>query len=99
MLTEEAHHLFVGETGVDRIVQRCGELAAAGKDARKEGAVPFELIQKYLNLWFSLSLDLFGGEVSSKAPDVFAAGLKGRFRADTLEARQAMGQSYRLAVP
>src|SRR5216684_284226 len=99
MLTEEAHHLFVGETGVDRIVQRCAELMAAGKDARKEGAVPFELIQKYINHWFSLSLDLFGGEVSSNAADFFAAGLKGRFREDTLGEHKAMGQIYRMEVP
>jgi len=99
MLTEEAHHLFVGESGVDRVVQRCGELMAAGKDPRKEHAVPLELIQKYINFWFSLSLDLFGGEVSSNAADFFAAGLKGRFREDTLEEHKAMGESYHLEVP
>ena len=99
MLTEEAHHLFVGETGVDRVVQRCGELMAAGKDPRKESAVPFPIIQKYINFWFSLSLDLFGGEISSNAADFFAAGLKGRFREDTLEEHKAMGQTYKLSVP
>src|SRR5256714_253864 len=99
MLTEEAHHLFVGEMGVDRIVQRCAELMAQGKDPRTSGAVPFDLIQKYLNLWFSLSLDLFGGEVSSNAADFFAAGLKGRFREDTLEEHKAMAEKYRMEVP
>src|SRR5438045_7856711 len=99
MLTEEAHHLFVGESGVDRVVQRCGELMAAGKDPRKEHAVPFELIQKYINFWFSLSLDLFGGEVSSNAADFFASGLKGRFREDTLDEHKAVGQTYRMEVP
>ena len=99
MLTEEAHHLFVGETGVDRIVQRCAELMAAGKDPAKEGAVPFALIQKYINIWFTLSLDLFGGEVSSNAADFFAAGLKGRFREDTLDEHKAMGVNYRMEVP
>jgi benzoyl-CoA 2,3-dioxygenase component B len=99
MLTEEAHHLFVGESGVDRVVQRTAELMAAGKDPRKEYAVPLELIQKYINFWFSLSLDLFGGEVSSNAADFFAAGLKGRFREDTLEEHKAIGQTYRLEVP
>src|SRR5207245_709619 len=58
MLTEEAHHLFVGEMGVDRVVQRTGELMAAGKDPRTEGAVPLDVIQRYLNQWFTLSLDL-----------------------------------------
>src|SRR5438477_10999798 len=49
MLTEEAHHLFVGEMGVDRVVQRTAELMAQGKDPRKEGAVPLDVIQRYLN--------------------------------------------------
>jgi len=99
MLTEEAHHLFVGESGVDRVVQRCAELMAAGKDPRKEHAVPLDVIQRYINFWFSLSLDLFGGEVSSNAADFFASGLKGRFREDTLEEHTGMGQTYKLEVP
>jgi benzoyl-CoA 2,3-dioxygenase component B len=99
MLTEEAHHLFVGESGVDRVVQRCAELMAAGKDPRKEHAVPLDVIQRYIHFWFSLSLDLFGGEVSSNAADFFASGLKGRFREDTLEEHKAMGQTYRLEIP
>ena len=99
MLTEEAHHLFVGESGVDRVVQRCGELMAAGKDPRKEHAVPLDVIQRYINFWFSLSLDLFGGEVSSNAADFFASGLKGRFREDSLDEHTAMGQTYKLEVP
>src|SRR5205085_9576508 len=99
MLTEEAHHLFVGETGVDRIVQRCAELMKEGKDPRTSGAVPFEMIQRYLNLWFSLSLDLFGGEVSSNAADFFAAGLKGRFREPEYEEHKALAQTYRLELP
>src|SRR5438876_2572540 len=39
MLTEEAHHMFVGETGVDRVVQRTAELMRSGKDPRQEGAL------------------------------------------------------------
>ena len=42
------------------------------------------MIQRYLNLWFALSLDLFGGEISSNAASFFAAGLKGRYKEDTL---------------
>src|SRR5437868_12440736 len=99
MLTEEAHHLFVGEMGVDRVVQRTAELMGQGKEPRKEGAIPLDVIQRYLNQWFTLSLDLFGGEVSSNAADFFAAGLKGRFREDDLAEHKAMGQSYRLEVP
>ena len=99
MLTEEAHHLFVGEMGVDRIVQRCAELMAQGKDPHTNGALPLDVVQRYLNLWFSLSLDLFGGEISSNAADFFAAGLKGRFRENDLEEHKAMGVTYRLQVP
>ena len=99
MLTEEAHHLFVGETGVDRIVQRAAELMKAGKDPRTSGAVPVDLTQRYLNLWFSLSLDLFGGEVSSNAADFFAAGLKGRYREQDQEEHKLLTQTYRLALP
>ena len=99
MLTEEAHHLFVGEMGVDRVVQRCAELMAQGKDPAREGAVSLSLLQKYCNLWFTLSVDLFGGEVSSNAADFFAAGLKGRFREDALLEHKALGQTYTLEVP
>ena len=99
MLTEEAHHLFVGEMGVDRVVQRTAELMAQGKDPRKEGAVPLDVIQRYLNQWFTLSLDLFGGEVSSNAADFFAAGLKGRFREDDQPEHKALSVTYRLEVP
>ncbi len=99
MLTEEAHHLFVGEMGVDRVVQRTAELMAQGKDPRKERAVPLDMIQRYLNQWFTVSLDLFGGEVSSNAADFFAAGLKGRFREDDQQEHKALSQSYRMEVP
>ncbi len=80
MLTEEAHHLFVGETGIDRVVRRSAELARndPNGEARPHGGIELSVIQKYLNLWFSSCLDLFGGEVSSNAATYFAAGLKGR---------------------
>jgi len=82
MLTEEAHHLSVGETGLQRIVKRTAELMAQnpGKDVKELGGIPLEMIQKSINYWYSYSLDLFGGEISSNAADYFAAGLKGRFR-------------------
>ncbi|HEX5706074.1 MAG TPA: benzoyl-CoA 2,3-epoxidase subunit BoxB [Pyrinomonadaceae bacterium] len=82
MLTEEAHHLFVGETGIGRVVKRTAELMREAErgDVRRAGGIPLEIIQKYINFWFSYSLDLFGGEISSNAADFFAAGLKGRFK-------------------
>ncbi|MFO0728616.1 MAG: benzoyl-CoA 2,3-epoxidase subunit BoxB [Myxococcota bacterium] len=80
MLTEEAHHMFVGETGVARTIQRTCELMKKNKneDVTKEGGVPLDLIQRSFNYWLSLSYDLFGGEISSNAASYFAAGLKGR---------------------
>jgi len=80
MLTEEAHHMFVGETGVGRVVQRSAELTKQSKngDPRELGGIDLPTLQKYLNLWYTLSLDLFGGEVSTNAANFFGAGLKGR---------------------
>src|SRR2546430_14862974 len=76
MLTEEAHHMFVGETGVDRVVARTAELmrTAPGGDVAKAGGLPIEMIQKYINLWFSLSEDLFGGEISTNASRFLGSG-------------------------
>ena len=80
MLTEEAHHLFVGDTGIGRVVKRSAELTKkADGDPRDLGAIPLEIVQKYINYWFTYALDLFGGEISSNAANFFAAGLKGRF--------------------
>jgi benzoyl-CoA 2,3-epoxidase subunit B len=80
MLTEEAHHMFVGESGVARVIERTAELMKkdASEDVTKHGAIPLDLIQRAVNLWCSLSYDLFGGEISSNAASYFASGLKGR---------------------
>ncbi|RMH04716.1 MAG: benzoyl-CoA 2,3-epoxidase subunit BoxB [Planctomycetota bacterium] len=80
MLTEEAHHLFVGQTGIGRVIQRTCEVMREHPDAdpREHGAIPLPLLQKYVNFWVSSSTDLYGSEVSSNAANYFAAGLKGR---------------------
>jgi benzoyl-CoA 2,3-dioxygenase component B len=98
MLTEEAHHLFVGEMGVDRVIQRTAQLMAEGKEPRAHGGIPLEIIQKYIHLWFTLSLDLFGGEISSNAADFFAAGLKGRFREEGYDEHKGLG-TYKMSTP
>jgi len=87
MLTEEAHHMFVGETGVGRVIQRtCEAMLAAGIDdpydvdkIRALGVIDLPTIQKKLNLHYTLSLDLFGREVSTNAANAYNAGIKGRF--------------------
>ena len=83
MLTEEAHHMFVGDTGINRVVRRTLEvMKELGTEdplaVRNAGAIDLPTVQKYLNFWFSSSLDLFGSETSSNAASYFANGLKGR---------------------
>jgi benzoyl-CoA 2,3-dioxygenase component B len=75
--------MFVGETGIGRVVKRTLEVMKeiGGDDPeaiRRAGAVDLPLLQRYLNFWFSSSLDLFGSEVSSNAASTFANGIKGR---------------------
>ena len=74
--------MFVGDTGLSRVVKRTAQLMKQNpdEDVRALGGIPLEIIQKYINFWFSYSLDLFGGEISSNSADFFAAGLKGRFK-------------------
>ncbi len=101
MLTEEAHHMFVGETGVRRVVQRSCELTKQSKsgDPRELGGIDIPTIQKYLNLWYSLSLDLFGSEVSTNAANYFAAGLKGRAKEEQFEDHIAKEGIYAMELP
>jgi benzoyl-CoA 2,3-dioxygenase component B len=81
MLTEEAHHMFIGETGVGRVVQRACEIMREHKtdDVRRHGGIDLATVQKYLNFHYTVSLDLFGSEVSTNAANFYTAGLKGRF--------------------
>jgi benzoyl-CoA 2,3-dioxygenase component B len=93
MLTEEAHHMFVGATGVGRVVKRtCEAMRAAGIEdphdiaaVRALGVIDLPTIQKKANLHYSLSLDLFGSEISTNAANAFTNGLKGRYREDKLD--------------
>ena len=83
MLMEEAHHMMVGVNGVARVVQRTLEVMMERKTEepdklRVAGAVDLPTLQRYLNFWFSSSLDLFGAEVSTNAASYFATGIKGR---------------------
>jgi benzoyl-CoA 2,3-dioxygenase component B len=92
--------MFVGETGVERIVQRTAELMKAdpNEDVTAQGGIPLDMVQRYLNLWFALSLDLFGGEVSSNAAQFFADGLKGRYQEDKYEDHLALTGAYHMPV-
>ena len=82
MLTEEAHHMFVGETGVGRVIQRACELMnEVGHDpaaVRKAGGIDLPTLQKYISFWSSSSNDLYGAEISSNSANFFGSSLKGR---------------------
>ncbi len=92
MLTEEAHHMFVGDSGVSRVVERtCQAMVDASlKDPADEapvralGVIDLPTIQRKLNLHYSLTLDLFGNEISTNAANAFHSGIKGRFREEKL---------------
>jgi benzoyl-CoA 2,3-epoxidase subunit B len=90
MLTEEAHHMFIGTTGVMRVVTRTcevmNELKTEDPDKiRAAGAIDLPTLQKYLNFHFSVSVDLFGQEVSTNAANYYTAGLKGRFEESKID--------------
>jgi len=93
MLTEEAHHMFVGQSGVGRIIERtCAAMREAGIDdptdierVRALGVVDLPTMQKKANLHFSLTLDLFGSEISTNAANAFNASLKGRYLEDQID--------------
>jgi benzoyl-CoA 2,3-dioxygenase component B len=81
MLKEEAHHMFVGTTGVQRIVERTAALMKEHDtdDVFPHGGIPLAVIQKYLNFHFAVSMDLFGSETSTNAANYFSGGVKGRW--------------------
>ena len=84
MLTEEAHHMFVGESGVGRVVQRTCEVMNQHKTddpakLRALGVIDLPTIQRYLNFHYSVTIDLFGADVSSNAATFYSTGLKGRY--------------------
>ena len=90
MLTEEAHHMFVGETGIMRVVQRTCEVmkevwSEDPKRVREGGAVDLDTMQRYINLHFTVSVDLFGQEISTNAATYFSSGLKGRYLESRLD--------------
>ena len=103
MLKEEAHHMMVGTTGVDRVVTRTAQIMRSHDtdDVRAHGGVPLDLIQKYINFHYSVSLDLFGGDTSTNVANYFTAGLKGRWqeerRADDHQLKDAVAAIAQVA--
>lgn len=93
--------MFVGETGIERVVRRTVELMKKNpnEDARAEGGIDLMTLQRYINFWYSVSLDLFGGEISSNAASYFASGLKGRAKEEKYEDHVALSGTVPMEVP
>jgi len=100
MLTEEAHHMFVGESGVGRILQRTCEVMAQHKTddparLRELGVIDLPTMQRYVNFHSSVTVDLFGSDVSSNAATFYTTGLKGRYEeGKAQDDHQLKDQSY-----
>jgi benzoyl-CoA 2,3-dioxygenase component B len=97
MLKEEAYHMFVGATGVGRVVQRTLELMREHDtdDVQPFGGLNLDLLQKYVNFHYSVSLDLFGSETSTNAANYFGAGIKGRFQEERRDDDHKLKTVYR----
>lgn len=102
MLTEEAHHMFVGESGISRVIQRTtqkmNELKTddVGK-LRAAGVIDLPTIQRYINFHFSVTIDLFGADESSNAATFYSSGLKGRYEeGKRVDDHVLKGQTYKV---
>ena len=102
MLTEEAHHMFVGESGVSRTIQRTVEIMKQHgiedpEQVRKHGVIDLPTIQRYLNFHFSVTIDLFGADQSSNAATFYSSGLKGRYEETKRgDDHQLKGEHYKI---
>ncbi len=102
MLTEEAHHMFVGESGVSRVIARtCAAMNDLKTDdpgrLRAAGVIDLPTLQRYLNFHFSVTVDLFGADESSNAATFYSTGLKGRYEEDKRQDdHQLRGQTYKV---
>ncbi|MBU6369734.1 MAG: benzoyl-CoA 2,3-epoxidase subunit BoxB [Burkholderiales bacterium] len=102
MLTEEAHHMFVGESGISRVIQRtCAAMNELKTDdvskLRAAGVIDLPTIQRYLNFHFSVTIDLFGADESSNAATFYSTGIKGRYEETKRDDDHVLrGQTYKV---
>jgi benzoyl-CoA 2,3-dioxygenase component B len=102
MLTEEAHHMFVGESGVARVIQRTVDVMRQHGvedpvQVRALGVIDLQTLQRYLNFHFSVTVDLFGADQSSNAATFYSSGLKGRYEETKRDDDHLLkGQHYRI---
>ena len=91
--------MFVGQTGVGRILKKTAQMMKEG-DPRKLGVIPIDMIQRHVNMWYALSLDLFGAKTR-----VTRQHFSGRVSRDETERWQnttniqPLGQTYAIARP
>jgi benzoyl-CoA 2,3-epoxidase subunit B len=107
MVTEEGHHMFVGKSGVERILDRtCHMMNEAGiNDPADVGRIrdlkvmDLPMLQRKMNFHFSVTLDLFGSEISTNAANAFNSGIKGRFQETKIDDdHQLHNDSYPVMV-
>jgi benzoyl-CoA 2,3-dioxygenase component B len=102
MLTEEAHHMFVGESGISRVItrtaQKMNELKTDDVNKlRAAGVIDLPTIQRYINFHFSVTIDLFGADESSNAATFYSSGLKGRYEeGKRVDDHVLKGQTYKV---
>ncbi|UUZ67405.1 benzoyl-CoA 2,3-epoxidase subunit BoxB [Polaromonas sp. P2-4] len=102
MLTEEAHHMFVGESGISRVIQRTSQKMNELKTddvgkLRAAGVIDLPTIQRYINFHYSVTIDLFGADESSNAATFYSTGLKGRYEeGKRVDDHALKGQTYKV---
>jgi benzoyl-CoA 2,3-epoxidase subunit B len=102
MLQEEAHHMYVGDSGCSRVLQRTAELMREHDtdDIRPYGGIDLATFQRYMNFHFSVTIDLFGSEVSTNCAASFNSGLKGRVNESRLaDDHRLIGATYPVLHP
>lgn len=95
--------MFVGESGVARVLQRTCEIMREHNltdpsQVRAQGVIDLETLQRFVNFHYSVTLDLFGSEVSSNAASFYTGGLKGRYGETNLTDNHSLGTDF-YAVP
>jgi benzoyl-CoA 2,3-dioxygenase component B len=90
--------MFVGATGVGRVVRRTVDLMKEHDtdEVGPLGGIDAAMLQRYLNFHYSVSLDLFGAETSTNGANYYASGLKGRFQEEKRDDDHRLLDSTRL---
>ena len=94
--------MFVGESGVSRVLQRTCQVMNElktddAKTVREAGAIDLGTVQRYLNFHYSVTIDLFGADQSSNAATFYSSGLKGRYEeGKRTDDHVLKGQTYKV---